>query len=234
MSLTFILSSKSSVLTADFNPPIILDPNVEYVMGLTTFETFNSIPNVTKSNNQLKFEDMLITVDEGSYELADLNTFINSKLTSKDHKPIKLTANNNTLKTKLKTSGKIDFNVQNSIAPLLGFHKTQEIARNSNVESPNTTNILKVNSLLIECNITSGNYNNGQPSHVIHQFFPSVPPGYKIIESPDHVIYLPINVNTLTNITLKIVDQDGDLVNFRGEAVTIALHLKSVHNGISI
>lgn len=231
MSFTFILSGKSSVLTSDFNPPITLDLNTDYVMGLTNFETFNSMPNVTINNNQLKYEDKLITVDEGAYEIADLNNFINSKL--ERHQSFSLTANNNTLKTKLKTTGKTDFNIDNSIGPLLGFGKAS-VAANSNIESPNTTNILKVNSLLIECNITTGNYKNGQTSHIIHQFFPSVPPGFKIIESPEHVIYLPINVKTLTNITLKIVDQDDNLVNFRNETVTIGLHLKSVHNGISI
>lgn len=224
MSFTFILSDRSSVLTADFNPPIILDPNVEYVMGLTTFETYNSIPNVTSTNNQLLYEDRLITVDEGSYEIVELNKFLNLKL--KPNESLTLTPNSSTLKTKLKTSGAIDFNIPNSIGPLLGFEKQKKIPRASNVEADYTTKILKVNSLLIECNITTGNYKNGQAAHVIHQFFPSVPPGYKIIESPDHVIYLPINVNTLTNITLKIVDQDGDLVNFRSETITIGLHLK--------
>jgi hypothetical protein len=37
----------------------------------------------------------------------------------------------------------------------------------------------------------------GKPAHIIHQFFPNVPPGFKIVESPEHVIYLPISVNTI-------------------------------------
>lgn len=87
--------------------------------------------------------------------------------------------------------------------------------------------ILKVNALRVECNITAGAYINERKVHTIHEFFPTVPPGYKIIEVPVHVIYLPITSRTIDCIRLQIVDQDGDLVNFRGEVITIRLHIKS-------
>ena len=88
--------------------------------------------------------------------------------------------------------------------------------------------ILKVNSLRIECNITTGAYINNQSVHTIHQFFPAVPPGYKIIEVPKQVIYLPVSIKCIDYIQLRIVDQEGDLVNFRGETITVRLHIKSV------
>lgn len=52
------------------------------------------------------------------------------------------------------------------------------------------------------------------------------PQGYKIVEVPANVIYLPVNAKRLSSITLKITDQEGNLVNFRGETITIRLHLK--------
>jgi hypothetical protein len=42
-----------------------------------------------------------------------------------------------------------------------------------------------------------------------------------LVESAEHVIYLPISVNTIRNITLKIRVQDGELINFRNETVTV-------------
>ncbi len=60
----------------------------------------------------------------------------------------------------------------------------------------------------------------------MHEFSPAVGPGYKIIEAPRNVIYLPVNVKQITSITLKLIDQDGDLINFRGETVTIRIHIK--------
>jgi len=37
--------------------------------GLINFETYNMIPNVNASNNKFYFDDVEITVPEGSYEL---------------------------------------------------------------------------------------------------------------------------------------------------------------------
>ena len=66
--------------------------------------------------------------------------------------------------------------------------------------------ILKVNSLRVECNINTGAYINGQRVHTIHAFFSAVPPGYKLVEVPSHVIYLPITVQAIDHIQLKLVD----------------------------
>ena len=79
----------------------------------------------------------------------------------------------------------------------------------------------------MECSITTGAYINNQKVHTIHEFFPSDPPGFKIIEVPKQIIYLPVFVRSIDNIQLRIVDQDGDLVDFLGEVITIRLHIKS-------
>jgi hypothetical protein len=240
MSYTFSFTGTESVLTAAFNPPIFLDSDLEYVMGLTSFETFNSIPNVTEKNNKFKYWDGMLDYNKktieipiGSYEIKDINEYLKSKMDPKKKEFVMITPNNNTLKTHIKSTHAIDFTDNDSVGNLLGF-KQKVLKSNTLHISDYPSNVVKVNSLLIECNITTGNYKNGAASHVIHQFFPSVPPGYKIIESPDHVTYLPISVKTITNITIKVLDQDGDLVNFRGETVTIGLHLKSIRNGVSV
>lgn len=231
MSYTFTLTGDESVLTAQFNPPLFLDPQKEYVMGLTSFETFNAIPNITSENNILKFNNRNIIIPEGSYEINDLNDYIQSKLRPNEYISIK--ANYNTLHTEIKSTHVINFDVDNSIGPLLGFRK-RILASNKFEESDHPANVITVNSLLIECNITTGNFKNGNPAHVIYQFFPNVPPGFKIVECPSNVIYLPINVKTITHITIQIMDQNGFPVSFRKEAITIGLHLKAFSNGASI
>lgn len=86
--------------------------------------------------------------------------------------------------------------------------------------------INRVNTIRIECNIIGGSYINNQQAHILHEFSIKVSPGYKIIEVPLNVIYLPVNVERLTSLILKLTDQDGNLLNFRGENITIRLHLK--------
>lgn len=50
--------------------------------------------------------------------------------------------------------------------------------------------IIKFNSLRVECNIIRGFYLNGVEEHIIHEFYSAEPPSNKIVELPGNVIYL--------------------------------------------
>jgi hypothetical protein len=41
-----------------------------------------------------------------------------------------------------------------------------------------------------------------------------VSPGYKIVEVPGEVIYLPVNTRTIDNLSVRVTHQNGDLINF--------------------
>ena len=88
--------------------------------------------------------------------------------------------------------------------------------------------MIKAKCLKIECNLTTGAYINDQKVHTIHEFFPVVPPGYKIVQVPSHDIYLPVAVKTIDQIQIRAVDEDINLVNFRGDTINIRLHIKSL------
>lgn len=226
MSFTFTLSGHSSVLNAQFCPPVDLEENVEYSLGLVNFEAYNSIPNIDSSNNKFYYDtdDKVIEIPEGSYEIEDIDTYLKNQFLGTDVF-ISIRSNNNTLKCEIKSNKRINFTPKNSIGSLLGF-KNRELKPLSKHVADFPAKIQKVNSICIECNLVAGSYINDRPAHIVHQFFPAVSPGYKIIESPANVIYLPLNKSHIDSISLKIVDQDGDLVNFRGEVITIRLHLK--------
>lgn len=244
MSMTFSFSGKTSELSANL-PTIPLEEDADYVLGLTSFEAFNSIPNVDTHNNKFYYYDPeikeynRIEIPTGSYEIMDINKYLRMKLgiitrqasdgpKPRKHKPIlKIEANNNTLRCEIKSTLEIDFTKKDSIGPLLGF-KPRKLKAQGNHQSDNTIDVLKINTICIDCNIVTGSYHNDKLIHRIHQFFPTVPPGYKIVETPATIVYLPINTKVIDHLAVKILDQDGNLVNFRGETVTVRLHLKKV------
>lgn len=133
----------------------------------------------------------------------------------------------NTLKSEIKCKYSIDFSKENTIGSLFGFSATQRLEQpNQWYKSNSTVNIIKINIIRIECSVTSGAYTNGTLSHVIHEFFPRVPPGYKISESPTNVIYLPVIARLIDRLNIRIVDQNNKLIDFGSEEVTVRLHLR--------
>ena len=76
------------------------------------------------------------------------------------------------------------------------------IERDNNTfrESGFPVSMMKVNFLRIECNITTGAYINVNKVHTIHNFFLTVPPGYKIVEISLYVTYLQIAIKKIDQI----------------------------------
>ena len=230
MSYTFLLSGTEPKLSAKIYPPIVLNENEDYVLGVINFESYNSIPNIDKTNNTFHYDSgEKIELSEGSYEIEHISKYLQDylKIHSKENDPVKLSmeANHNTLQCEIKCNKIIDFKKKNSIGSLLGFGK-KVLEPNKIHISEKPVDILKVNAIVIECNLVTNSYNNGNLVHVIHMFYPTVAPGFKINEKPTNVIYLPINTQYIDEILLKITDQDGNLINFRKELITVRLHLK--------
>lgn len=229
MSITLGLNGYSSVLSATYFPPIELKG--EYECCLVDFHTYNSIPNVDVDNNLFHIGGDIIEIPVGSYELEDIVNFIQHKYKKNNfEKNIEIKANNKTFKVEISSShDKIFFNHARSIGKLFGFIN-QILEPQTKHESKFPANILKVNVIQVQTNITTGAYVNNSPSHVIHEFGISVPPGYKIQETPSNLIYMKVNVKEISCLKICIVDQKGDLVNLRGEEITLRLHLRPKQN----
>ena len=230
MSLTFTFTGKSSILTSNFFPSIDLKDSTAYEIGLLSFESYNSIPNVDSRNNKFHFDkDKILEIPSGTYEIQDIATYIQEHVktynTLEKNYFISIETNNNTMRTTLKATFEVDFTHSDSIGNLLGFKKTVLEPKKKHM-SDNVVDVFTVNTLRIECSIASGSFLNGRPVHTVHEFFPNAPAGYKIVEAPSPVIYVPVSVSSVDCITIRVVDQAERLVDFRGEEITIRLHLR--------
>ena len=107
----------------------------------------------------------------------------------------------------LKNNYEVDFRKDKSINSLLGFHSN--LYTSVFHKSENMVNILTINGILVNIDIISGSYVNGSTQPTIYAFFPDVSPGYKIIENPHNLLYLPITANTIHSITIWLTDQNG-------------------------
>ena len=89
-------------------------------------------------------------------------------------------------------------------------------------------NILTINSILVNIDIISGSYVNGSTQPTCYSFFPDISPGYKIIENPHNLRYLPLTSDTIHSMTIWITDQNGNELNLRGENLSMRFHQRDI------
>lgn len=239
-SYQIIVSDNKTRIKTKFNPPLELDKKKSYEIALVNLETYYSFPNITSTNNHLKYSPdngnswFDITISEGAYEIVDINDAIQQAMRQNNHYDkanddyyITITANLNTLRTMLGLASgyQVDFGCNNSLRSVLGFTGDKYT---SDTESEQLVNILSINSIFVNIDIISGSYVNGYTQPTIFSFFPNATPGYKIIESPTNLVYLPVILDTIHNLETVLRDQHGNQLNLRGENVTIRFHMREI------
>lgn len=168
-----------------------------------------------------------ITIPVGSYEITQIAKYLGEQLL-KHGLIFHLQPNKNTLECEMTCSAwMVDFSKENSIGSLLGFNRKLYVEHVMHV-SEATVKITRVNAVRIDCDLIKGSYINNQPAHTIHEFSIKVEPGYKIIEVPNKVIYFPIVVKSISSVNISLIDQENKLIDFRGETITLRIHIKRV------
>jgi len=246
MSTTFTLSSCTSILEANFFPAIELDKKSSYGLGLLGFYSYNSIFNVDEQNNYFAYNlpgsknIKRLEIKPGAYEIEEIEKQIiyelkskkdeNFEITEKDREMFTLRANHKTLKCEIKSKFDIITFGKKSLSSILGFGETV-LKANRWHESTFPVNIMKVRMIRVDCNISSGAYLNSNQSHALFEFDIEVEHGYKITKEPLNIIYMsimPLGRQYIDNITLRILDDQNNLVNFQGEQIIVKLELKKV------
>jgi len=217
-------------------------------MALVNLETYYSFPNISDENNVFRYSPgftevgrsdvddsrqrqwVEVQISEGSYDLIDIAETIKIAMKRNGHndESIKITANTNTLKSVLEIQGdfQVDFRARNSISSVLGFRN--QVYEEGIHESDSVVNILSINSILVNVDVIGGSYVNGRTQNPIYSFFPNVSPGYKIVENPRNLVYLPVILDKINKMETAVTDQNGKQLNLRGENLTIRYHLREI------
>ena len=244
MVYTFIMTGTKSDFTTKYSPTIHLHTHKKYEVALLSVDLFNSIPNVTSKNNVLKYSVdngaswKTIELATGAYELAAINSEL-QRLLQKNEKSAErgdfdntfvITPNISKLTSIIeiiKPQFKIDFGVPNSIGTVLGFEN--EIITQGYNESPKIVNIIQINSILVNTDIISGSYVNGNQFSTIYSFYPNVAPGFKVVERPiPSLTYFPLSRSNIESIRIFLTDQDLNPIDLRGETITVRLSMREI------
>ena len=248
-STQIVVSGNSTKIKTAFNPPIELDRTRKYEMALVNLETYYSFPKLSDENNVFQYSPAFIEVGrgdegdstrqrewvevqipEGSDNLIDIAETIKIAMKRNGHnnESIKITANTNTLKSVLEIQDDfhVDFRVRHSISSVLGFGFRNQAYEEGIHESQNVVNIISINSILVNADVIKGSYLNGRTQITIYSFFPNVSPGYKIVENPTNLVYLPVILDKITKMETVVTDQNGKQLNLRGENLAIRFHLR--------
>lgn len=230
-SVGYIFGFNNRLLMA--NQEHLSDTVVQVSSGKIYTEVFSIYIN-SETRNKFHIENLLeksvkkvhtIEIPVGVYEIKDIRDFI-TKVIDKDI-TFELNVNKSTMKCEMVCTVDVDFTQPNTIGELLGFSK-RILSCNKTHISDQIVDIIRINSILIECNIVSGSYINGKQSHTLFQFYPKVQSGYKLAISPKTIIFLPVTVESIHELEIRVVDQENRLVNFQGEEISVQIFIKKL------
>src|SRR6266853_6080305 len=168
-SITLTVTGNTNNFHINLDDTIILDKDIDYEIALRRFDCYNSIYNVTASNNNFYYfngtVNRTITIVPGAYDVGSINTEIQRQMKllgdvttvgNQDTFSINLSPNLNTLKSiiTLANSYTVDFTKVNSLRLLLGFNSI--VLNAAYTQSTNIINIQVFNNILITTDLCSG------------------------------------------------------------------------------
>ena len=236
-SYYFQVSGKTSTITTTFSPPITFEPGCSYEMACVGVETYYSFPNIAESNNAVKVSCdagktwTILKIPKGCYEIRAINSTLKrliGKMEGGKEDDLCITPDINTLQSilTLKDKVQVDFGVENSVRSLLGFD-AKLYKGPGRYESEHIVNIMRVNSIIVNCDIVTLSRRNGIASPIIYDFFPNVSPGQKIVSRPNNLIYLPLTLDVISQMTAWLTDQDDNPLDLREEELTLTFHIRA-------
>ena len=98
--------------------------------------------------------------------------------------------------------GAINFDIENSIVPLLGFRKI--VYEQGKYASQKIVDIMVFSTINIHCNVISGIKDNGNNTDILYTFTLTEPPGYLKIIIPINILYQDLTKDRIEYIEFHI------------------------------
>ena len=204
----------------NFSEPILNSSK----LGLIRLSVYNSVFNVNRRNNQLLYDTQgetwtdtrILAVIPGAYELIEIAELIEEETNGN----VIIEPDKNTLEIKKRA---INFDIDNSIAPLLGFRKL--VYKKGKYTSHKIVDIMGFCTINIHCNVISGVKDNGHNTDILYTFTLTEPPGYLTNIIPTNILYQNVTKDRIEYIEFHIKDEHGRPININGDVLSFNLHL---------
>ena len=122
--------------------------------------------------------------------------------------------------------GAINFDIENSIAPLLGFRKiVYEQGKYTSQKIVDIMGFSTISTINIRSNVISGVKDNGNNTDILYAFTLTEPPGYLINIIPTNILYQNVTKDRIKYIEFHIKDEHGRPIDFNGDVLSFTLHL---------
>ena len=181
-----------------------------------------SSPNITSilNYNYKGIPLLYSTITPGAYELTDIAELLKKETDGN----VIIEPDKNTMKCLMEIKqGALSFDIENSLASLLGFRKV--IYKKGRYKSQKIIDIMGFSTINIHCNVISGAKDNGKDTDILYTFNLTEPPGYLINIIPTNILYQNVTKDRIEYLEFHIKDEHGRPIDFNGDVLSLTLHL---------
>ena len=185
----------------------------------------SSDPNLTNitsilNHNYKGIPLLYSTITPGAYELTDIAELIKEETDGN----VIIEPDKNTMNCLMEIKqGALSFDIENSLASLLGFRKI--IYKKGRYKSQKIIDIMGFSTINIHCNVIAGAKDNGKDTDILYTFNLTEPPGYLINIIPTNILYQNVTKDRIEYIEFHIKDEHGRPIDFNGDVLSFTLHL---------
>ena len=203
--------------TFNFSEPILNTTK----LGFFRLKVYKSVFNVNRRNYKFLYdgkawsETHVLAVIPGAYQLIEIAELLKEE------------TNGNVIidpdKKTMKNQCSLNFDIENSIAPLLGFRKT--VFKQGKYTSQEIIDVLGISSINIHCNVISGVKYNGSNTDILYTFTLIEPPDYLKNIIPTNFLYQNVTKDRIEYIEFHNKDEHGRQIDFKDDVLSFTLHL---------